>query len=162
MKRQNLPETTMTETGQSPFFRSLQNEIERVFDRFRSPDLMSASDLFSLSGDRLVPALDVAETDTAVEITAEIPGVEEKDLDISVTDGVLTLKGEKSSDREEKDKDYHMVERRYGSFRRSVPLGFMPDDGKVAATFKDGVLKLRIEKPAESKARTHKIKIEKG
>lgn len=75
---------------------------------------------------------------------------------------IRPLKGEKSNDHEEKEEQYHLVERRYGSFRRSVSLGFMPDKGKVQAQFKDGVLKLHIEKPEGAANRTRRIKIGKN
>lgn len=163
MASRNLPSMFSTDWDKNPFFHSLHKEIDRVFDRFRDADPDTAQgDLFAAGLSRVSPALDIAETEDAVEVTAELPGVSEQDLDVSITDGVLTLKGEKSTDREEKEKDYHLVERRYGSFRRSIPLGFTPDEGKVTADFRDGVLKLRIEKPANAAARTRKIEIRKG
>ncbi len=109
----------------------------------------------------MMPALDIVETDEAIEITAEIPGVKESDLDVSIANDVLTLKGEKSSDHEEKEDTDHLVERRYGNLRRSIPLGFTPHEDAVVAKFADGVLKLRIAKPAEAKASVRKIKIDK-
>lgn len=150
MTRHKLPSFFSDEAFQSPFFANLQKEVDQVFDRFKSNNTADGP---------VVPALDIAETDDALEITAEIPGVAEKDLDVSVTGDVLTVKGEKTSDHEETEKNYHLVERRYGSFRRAIPLGFTPEDNKVAATFKDGVLKLRIEKPEEAVAKTQKIEI---
>ncbi|MCV2873706.1 Hsp20/alpha crystallin family protein [Defluviimonas sp. WL0050] len=161
MKHRALP-SRIEPAQDSPFFKSLHDEIERVFDRFGTGWPMSARDLWDRSEDSLMPALDIAETDTAIDISAEIPGVAEKDIDVSITDGVLTLKGEKSSDHEEKEENYHVVERRYGSFRRSVSLGFTPDEGKVQARFKDGVLKLHIDKPEGAASRTRKIKIGKS
>lgn len=159
MTRHKLPAFFSDETFQSPFFASLQKEVDQVFDRFKSSSSNGTTDLFGQSEGAVVPALDIAESDTAIEITAEIPGVAEEDLDVSVTGDVLIVKGEKSSDHEEKEKNYHLVERRYGSFRRSVPLGFTPENDKVEATFKNGVLKLKIEKPAEAVAKTQKIEI---
>ncbi|MDI3338068.1 Hsp20/alpha crystallin family protein [Defluviimonas aestuarii] len=161
MKQRTLPSRVEATHG-NPFFRSLHDEVERVFDRFGSGFPISARDFWERSEDSLMPALDVAETDTSIDISAEIPGVAENDIDVSITDGVLTLKGEKSSDHEEKEENYHLVERRYGSFRRSISLGFTPDDDKVQASFKDGVLKLHIEKPEGSASKTRKIKIGKS
>ena len=160
MPRQSLP-SLLSENGAPPFFQSLQKEMNQVFDRFRGPWAATSGDWFGADNGALFPALDIAETDEAVEITAEVPGVKEDDLDVSIAGGILTLKGEKSSDHEEKEEDYHLIERRYGSFRRQVPLGFSPQDGAVDAKFTDGVLKLRVAKPAEAKAKVHKIKIEK-
>jgi HSP20 family protein len=162
MAQQKLPKKTLDDTEPMPFFSSLQKEIERVFDQFRDPFASSARDIFALSRDRMMPALDISETADEIEITAELPGVKESDLDVSISDGVLVLKAEKSENTEEKKKDYHLVERRYGSFRRSVPLGFDPDSSKVKAVFKDGVLTLKIAKPAEAIAKTKKIAISKS
>jgi HSP20 family protein len=160
---QDKLQKTAPENGDAfPFFSSLQNEIERVFDRFRDPFAASARDIFALSRDHTMAALDVAETDDAVEITAELPGVKESDLDLSVNNGVLMIKAEKTASTEEKKKNYRMVERRYGSFQRSVALGFDPDISKVKATFNNGVLTLKIEKPAEAIAQTKKIAISKS
>ena len=162
MVSRHLPSIFSAEMERNPFFHSLHKEIDRVFDRFRDRDTVEGEDLFAKAGHRITPALDIAETDTAVEVTAELPGVLEKDLEISITGGVLTLKGEKTTDREEKEKDYHLVERRYGSFRRSIPLGFEPEDGKVEAKFADGILRLKIEKPETAVAKTQTIKIAKS
>ncbi|MDJ1008117.1 MAG: Hsp20/alpha crystallin family protein [Paracoccaceae bacterium] len=159
MVRRDLPSLFSAEIEANPFLHSLHKEIDRVFDRFRDPEATSASDL---AGKRVLPALDIAETDDAIEITAELPGVAVEDLDVSITDGVLTLKGEKSVSREEKEKDYHLVERQYGAFRRSVPLGFTPDEGKVETRFSDGVLKLKIAKPDTPETKTQKIAIDKA
>jgi HSP20 family protein len=162
MAQEKLPTKPVGETDPMPFFGSLQKEIERVFDQFRDPFASSARDMFAFSKGRLMPALDIAENDDAIEITAELPGVKEADLDVSINDGVLVLKAEKSENVDEKKKDYRLVERRYGSFRRSIPLGFDPDTSKVKATFKDGVLTLNIKKPAEAIAKTKKIEIAKS
>lgn len=161
MAQQKLPMKTQEDTAPASFFSSLQNEIERVFDQFRDPFATRGRDIFAFSQNRMMPALDIAETADAFEITAELPGVKESDLDLSISDGVLVLKAEKSENAEEKKKDYHLVERRYGSFRRSVPLGFDPDTSKVKAAFKDGVLSISIQKPAETIAKTKKISISK-
>lgn len=161
MSRQS-PLSMRIASDTSPFFQSFQKEMDRFLDRFKSGELAPNAGAFLPVDETLFPALDVAETDDAVEITAEVPGVAEDDLDASITGDVLVLKGEKSSDHEEKEKDYHIVERRYGSFRRQIPIGFTPEEGSVDAKFADGVLKLRIAKPANAKVGTQKIKISKS
>ncbi|NNU81156.1 Hsp20/alpha crystallin family protein [Halovulum dunhuangense] len=161
MTRRNLPSLFAHNAADAPFFQTLQSEIDRVFDRFRQ-EMPGGDALPFLGRDGVVPALDIADADGTVEITAEIPGVSEKDIEVSITDGVLTLKGEKTIDRKEKEKDYTLVERRHGSFRRSVSLGFTPEKGKVKASFRNGVLHLRIEKPATAASKTQKIEISKG
>ena len=146
----------------APFFQSMQREMNEFLDRFHLRPVAPTSEFFEAIGTAGFPAIDVAETDDAVEITAEIPGVKEDDIDISIVRDVLTIKGEKSSDHEEKDKDYHVVERHFGSFRRQLPLGFSPDEGAVKASFTDGVLRLKITKPADTKSAVQKIKISRS
>jgi HSP20 family protein len=84
-------------------------------------------------------------------VTAELPGVDEKDIDLSLADGVLTIRGEKKTEREEtdKDKNWHLTERSYGSFSRTIALPYDPDSAKVEAKFDKGVLRVRLPKPAE-------------
>ena len=160
MTRQTLPSNL--EERNTPFFQSMQREMNQFFDRFRGQPVTSPGEFFEALSAPMFPALDMSESENAVEITAEIPGVKEEDLDISIAQNTLILKGEKSSDHEEKKQDYHLVERRYGSFRRQVPLGFMPADDAVKATFADGVLKLTIAKPEEAKRSVQKIKVSRG
>ncbi len=145
------------ETGESPFL-ALHNEIDRVFDDFRRG--MPWAGFGRLNGGvRFAPLMDVSETDKAIEIDAELPGMTEKDIDVSVVDNVLTVKGEKKAETEKKDADYHMVERTYGAFTRSLTLPYEVDASKVDAKFDKGVLKITLPKPPEVKAKTKKIKI---
>lgn len=160
MSRPSLPRTQHDAQG-AAFFPTLQKEMNRLLDQFRSGFPMSDSDQASVFSRGSFPALDVIETDDAVEISAEVPGVMEDDLDVTVSGETLVLKGEKSTDHEETEDTYHLIERRYGSFRRQVPLGFVPEDGAIDARFADGVLKLRIAKPATAKAEVQKINIKK-
>jgi HSP20 family protein len=104
-----------------------------------------------------MPSMDLSETDKEIEITAELPGLEEKDIQLNVADNVLTIRGEKKNEREETKKDYHLVERSYGSFTRAVQLpdGVNPDS--IKAVMSKGVLKVTVPKPAP--AQTKKIDI---
>ena len=102
---------------------------------------------------------DVAEGEDAIEISAEMPGIEDKDLDLSVSDGVLTIKGEKKAETEKTDKNYYLSERRYGSFQRSFRLPDSVDPDKIEAKFDKGVLSLTLPKHAEARERTKKISI---
>jgi HSP20 family protein len=140
-------------------FGALMREFERVFDDFtrRSP-----FSFYSTQSGVLNPHIDVSETPEAVEITAELPGVQEKDIDVTLSNGVLTIRGEKKVEREEKNKDWHVTERSSGSFVRSVPISFEPDQGAVEATFDNAVLKIRISKPKDAVKRTAKIPIKTG
>ncbi|WP_048574768.1 Hsp20/alpha crystallin family protein, partial [Streptomyces leeuwenhoekii] len=97
------------------------------------------------------PPVDIVDKDTAYEITAELPGLDENNIDVKVANGMLTIKGEKKEEKEEKKKDYFLSERRYGSFERrfSIPEGV--DTGKIEANFKKGVLTVTLPKTSEAK-----------
>lgn len=148
--------------SESPVFQTLQKEVDRVFDEFREMTPWNGGDFFAKSNNKLIMKIDVAETDSEVEITAELPGVKLDDLDIAVTENVLTIKGEKSSEHEKEEKDYHLIERSYGNFSRSVPLSFDIDPEAVKADFADGVLTIKIGKSPEIAAKTQKIEISKA
>lgn len=128
----------------------LQQEIDRLFDGVTRnvPGFTSST----------MPRMDISETDKAIEITAELPGLEKKDVELNVADNLLTIRGEKKNEREEKNKDYHLVERSYGSFSRSVelPAGVKVED--IAAEIANGVLKVTVQKPAPKQARQIEIK----
>ncbi|MBD3665408.1 Hsp20/alpha crystallin family protein [Sulfitobacter aestuariivivens] len=160
MSRQTLPQSTRS-AGEPALFPSLQKEMNRLFDQFKSNFPMLEDDGQSFFAGSSFPAIDVVETDDAIEVSAEVPGVKEDDLDVTVSGELLVLKGEKSADHEEKQEGHHRIERRYGSFRRQIPLGFTPDDGAVKADFSDGILKLSIAKPPAAKAAVQKINIKK-
>src|SRR5262249_36924256 len=106
----------------------------------------------------------IAESKDAIEVTAELPGVDEKDLGLTLANGILTVRGEKKSARDEQDKDknWHVVERSYGSFSRAIPLPFDPDPTKVEAKFDKGVLHIHLPKPAEVAKKQQKIEIKKA
>jgi len=138
-------------------FLSLQREIDRLFEDFTSgfPTMPSVA---SGNGGSLMPSTDVTETDKEIEITAELPGLEEKDVQVNFADGVLTIRGEKKAEKEEKDKNYRLVERSYGSFERSIalPEGVKPED--VKATIAKGVLTVKVPKPAPAQAKKIEVK----
>jgi HSP20 family protein len=116
----------------------------------------------TIAGTAVAPRIDVSETDTEIKIEAEMPGVDEKDVEVVLSNGRLTIKGEKKQEKEEKKKDYHVVERSYGSFARSIGLPFEADPGQVKASFAKGVLTVTVPKPPEVKAKEKKIPIGKG
>jgi HSP20 family protein len=135
----------------SPFV-LLQQEIDRLFDGFSRNFLTYATNNTHLL------QMDVAETDKAIEVTAELPGLEARDVQVNLVDNVLNIRGEKKSEREEKQKDYHLVERSFGSFARSVQLpdGVKPD--AISAEIAKGVLKVTIRKPAPKQTKQIEIK----
>jgi HSP20 family protein len=140
-------------------FGSLRRDMERLFEDF-SRDLGWGPP--AAAGVGMAPRVDVSETESEIRIEAELPGVDEKDVEVVLSDGRLTIKGEKKQEKEEKKKDYHMVERSYGSFARSITLPFEADPDKVRATFVKGVLNVTVPKPSEVKAKEKKIAIGKG
>lgn len=138
---------------------SLFREIEKTFDDFSRRSPLAG---FAGFGDgATIPKIDVAEGKDAIEVTAELPGCSEKDVDVILSEGVLTIRGEKKTERDETDKarNWHMVERSYGSFSRSIPLPFNPDSAKVEAKFDKGVLRVKLPKPAEVSKKEKKIDI---
>ena len=106
-----------------------------------------------------VPAADVAEDDKAYHITAELPGLSEKDIEVNLSGDVLTISGEKREEREQREKSYHFSERRYGSFRRSFAVPQGVDRDKVEAAFKNGVLTLTLPKTPEAAQQKQKIEV---
>jgi HSP20 family protein len=139
---------------------SLFREIERTFDDFSRRSPLAGFAGFGGDG-AAMPKIDVSEGKDAIEVTAELPGCTEKDIDVTLNEGVLTIRGEKKTERDETDKDrnWHIVERSYGSFSRSIPLPFTPDSAKVEAKFDKGVLRIRLPKPAEVAKKEKKIEI---
>jgi HSP20 family protein len=106
-----------------------------------------------------IPSFDVSETKDNVVVKAEVPGMDPKDIDISLADGILTLRGEKK-DREEKEENYYLTESRYGSFSRSIRLPHEVQSDKIKANYKNGVLKVTMPKSEEAKKKEVKIKVE--
>jgi HSP20 family protein len=107
------------------------------------------------------PAVDVVDKEKAYEITAELPGMDESNIDVKFSDGTLTIKGEKKDEKEEKKKDYYLSERRYGSFQRSFSVPGSVDTDKIEAHFKNGVLTVTLPKTADAQKSEKKIAINK-
>ena len=136
-------------------FRAMRREMEnalRAFDQNASSADIGAG----------APAISVAETKDAFEVTAELPGVDEKDIKVSLDDNQLVISGEKKAESTTEEKDWHVEERSYGSFYRSMSLPFEPEDGAVDAHFDKGVLYLTIKKPAKAIRTTKTIDIKTG
>jgi HSP20 family protein len=124
-------------------------------------DLFSSFSNFPSRGwsGELSPRLDVSETDQELDIDAELPGVDEKDIEVTLVGDTLTLRGERKNGQEEKGKNYHVSERRWGSFTRSLTLPFDAHPNDVDARFEKGVLHITIKKPASVAAKTAKIPV---
>jgi HSP20 family protein len=145
-------------------WQSFRGEMDRLFDRFGFPSLRRVFDIepswrsassFGFSA----PAIDMSEDERAYKISAELPGIDAKDIEVSVSGDTLVLKGEKRQEKEEKDKNYHFSERSYGSFQRSFQLPSSVDRNKVAADFSKGVLTITLPKTAEAKKPVKKIEV---
>jgi HSP20 family protein len=134
---------------------TLKKEIERLFDRFWDVEVPDFPALSAWS-----PRLDVSETKEAFTIKVEIPGIEPKDIELSLQGDVLMIKGEKKQEKEEKDEHYYRAERAYGSFARTVRLPAAVDASRVAATFKHGLLMVKLPKTPAAKGTAIPIKAE--
>jgi HSP20 family protein len=155
-------ETASAPRGGSPFDR-LRREVERLFDSFDgglfNRPMFDIAPFWRREAWEMAPAVNIAETDKAYEITAELPGMDEKNVEVNVANGGLTIKGEKREEKEEKTKGYHLQERHFGSFERffRVPEGV--DADKIEATFKKGVLTVILPKTADAQRGAKKIAI---
>lgn len=147
--------------GPESRFDSFQKETKRFFDGF-------SQSMFNLAPMRpgwwssfaeVMPHMDVYEDSDAVEITAELPGMDEKDITISLSHGILTIKGEKKAERKIDRKDYFRMERSYGSFQRSIPIHFDIEKDKIDASFKKGVLTIKLPKDPKAKGEGAKIAV---
>lgn len=131
-------------------FSAMRAEMDRVFDSFlgrgfgRFPVLSPAG-----GGEEVMPSIDVRETDKELIVEAELPGMDEKDVHVTLNEGILSIKGEKKAEREEKKDNYHLMERSYGSFERAFRVGDAIDPDKVKANFEKGVLRVTLPKRPE-------------
>jgi HSP20 family protein len=149
-------------------WQSFRHEMDRVVDRFSGGfHLPSWPQMFKPgpgAGDEgffafSAPAMDVTEDDKAYKITAELPGLDEKNVDVALSDDMLTLKGEKHYEKDEKDKHRHISERGYGSFQRTFALPVGVDHDKIEATLAKGVLTITLPKTAEAQKPQKKIEV---
>jgi HSP20 family protein len=148
-------------------FESLRREVDRLFEDFdrgfwRSP-FRSAFALEPFWRSELAwpaaPAVDVTESDKAYEITADLPGMSEKDIEVKLAAGGLVIAGQKHEEKEEKKKDYYLNERRFGSFKRSFRVPENVEADKIEASFKNGVLTVTLPKTAQTQKAEKKIAV---
>ncbi len=148
-------------------FEGLRREVDRLFEDFtmspfRLPFRRPAFDIepfWSPESWVAVPAVDFVEHDNAYEIHADLPGMDEKDIKVNVVGAVLTIKGEKHEEKEEKKRDFHMRERRFGSFERALHVPEGVDADKIEASFKKGVLTVTLPKTAEAQKPVKAIEV---
>jgi HSP20 family protein len=142
----------------APFrdFDRMRREMDRLWDSFFEGGLRRRTE----EAVEWLPSLDIAETKNEIVVKAEVPGMDPKDIDISLSGGVLTIKGEKKQEKEEKEVDYHLTERSYGSFTRLVQLPKEVQSDKISASYKNGILKITLPKSEEAKKKEVRIKVE--
>lgn len=144
-----IPHTGLRSLGR------LNRDVDELWKRFFDADAGSA--LPQRAAAAFVPVVNVKETEEALEVTAEVPGLKPEEIEVNLSGDVLTLRGEKKEEREETKGDYHLVERRFGSFQRSFRLPYEVDRGSLAATHKDGVLTVTLPKVKKAAATTIKV-----
>jgi len=171
-----VPVTSETKAETSPTatqmqmwrpFENLRREVDRLFEDFttspfRLPFRRPAFDIepfWSPESWVPVPAVDFVERDNGYEVHADLPGVDEKDIEVNVSGGVLTIKGEKHEEKEEKKPDFHLRERRFGSFERALRVPEGVDAEKIEASFRKGVLTVMLPKTAEAMKPVKKIEV---
>lgn len=152
-KKKEAGSVPVAQSTEAVPFVHFRTEMDRLFDRFfgeSSP--LSGAGFESFKGWH--PSLNVAEDDEEVVITAEVPGLEPKEIDISLSGNILTIQGEKKEEKEEEKGDYRHVERRFGSFKRSVELPSTANLDDIAAEHKNGLLKIKVRKTEAAKPKT--------
>jgi HSP20 family protein len=163
-----VKKTAPAPAGTPDAWRSLRTEMDRLFDRFAGgwgmPSLRRMFDVepaLRYEGSFTVPApaVDITEDEAGYKVAAELPGMTEKEIEVVVANGMLTLKGEKRAATEQKDKNFHLTERSYGAFQRSFTLPEGVDRDKIAADFAKGVLTITMPKTAKAKEAEKKIEV---
>jgi HSP20 family protein len=134
--------------------RRVDRLFDGFFDEFRGFGLRPVGAF----GETFRPTIDVSETDKEVKVAVELPGLDENDVEVSLAHNVLTISGEKKTEKEDEGKNYHRIERSYGSFKRCVSLPGEVESDKVEAAFKNGVLTVTLPKTAEAQARKIEVK----
>lgn len=142
-------------------FAEFRGEIDRLFDNFLGGGFPRPR-LLDEDTDMVMPTLDVKEDDTRILVEAELPGLDEKDVELTLRDHMLTISGEKKFEKREEKDDYHIMERRYGSFQRTLRLPETVDEEKIEAVVEKGVLKVTLPKKPDAVAQQKRIAIKAG
>ncbi len=138
------------------FFSSLRDEIDDVFSNYFAP---MTRDKNSDGAFKMSTSLDMSETKNAVNVVLDVPGIDQENIDISLIDGALDISGHREEEAEEKEADFHRIERSYGAFRRRIALPCEVDADKINAKLKKGVLRIQLPKSAKAKSDGRKIEI---
>jgi HSP20 family protein len=131
----------------------MEEEMEDLVSRF-----LRMGEGWELPGEGFIPRVNVAETEGELEVSVELPGLKPEEVHVELRDGALWVSGERKEEKEEKGKTYHRVERRYGEFRRAVPLPAGVEEDKIEAKFENGVLKITAPKPEAAKPKHIEVK----
>jgi HSP20 family protein len=157
-RRRSITMTVLTRFEPFREFATLQDRINRVFRESYSPEGRDET----LTTSSFAPAVDVYEDEHSVTLKIEVPGIEEKDIDVRIENNTLTVHGERKIEKEEKEENYRRVERQYGSFTRTFNLPTTVDSEKVSANYDKGVLKIALPKKAEAKPKQIKVNVGNG
>lgn len=161
MAKPELSKPAQAQMGRpGDIFSAMRDEMDRMLERFEQgwpglPNLIARG----LGREGMFPDVDVHESEKEIMIEVDLPGVEEKDVSVTMANGVLTIKGEKKSEREQKEENYRVAERSYGSFQRSLTLPETIDENQIEAKFDKGVLKITAQKKPEAVKAEKKIEI---
>ncbi len=136
---------------------TLQEEMNRIFDRFFGPSLLEEREVMTPT--TWYPNVDISENKDEFIVTAELPGMKKDDIHITYKDGVLSIEGERKQEKEEKDVNYHRVERTYGKFCRTFQLPTLVQQDKITANYKDGILEIHLPKVEEAKPKEIEVKV---
>lgn len=137
----------------------LRGEVDRLFEDF---PVRTSAFRFGRAMGPPTPAIEMTETKNAYKLSVELPGIDAKDVDISVANGILSISGEKKEEREEKEEGFMFAERSYGAFQRRIELPQAADADNIKARFRNGVLTITVAKSKEAEASTHHIAIEQA
>ena len=152
----------LTPFGRDPFFTSFRREMDRLFDDFFTPTAAEPRSFAARVSRGGFPNIDVEETKTGYKVTAELPGLEQKDVEISLRDNALLISGEKRDEHTEAQGSRTWAERSFGRFERVIPLDAEIEAEKVEAKFKNGVLTIELPRSAKAQDKTRRIEVKPG
>jgi HSP20 family protein len=147
--------------AQEPVYQ-LKHRLDHLFDDFFESFGLTPFEPFNEAFGAFSPRVDVSETDKEIKVSAELPGLDENDIEVSLARNLLTISGEKQEEAEDKGKNFYRMERSYGSFRRTIPLMVEVEADKIKAKFQKGVLTVTLPKTAEAQRQTRRIPIKTG
>lgn len=149
----SLRRTRREEFGLAPLQRQMNRWMEEMMSDFRVPAMLEGGEV------AFMPRITVKESESEISVRADLPGVNPEDIEISLSDRGITLRGERREEREEEDRQRYYMEQSYGAFERYIPLDAEVDESKVDARFRRGVLEISLPKTQEARAKTRKIEV---